>query len=407
MEKIKIGKLNRQKRHRTNITDQKELDERRRICMKALLNRPWIAKEREPQLYYWIKEEYPKIQTWFMTYTGYFVILNKKIAKLDKGPAIALPWMGFQEFRTSMDYALFTYGIWFLENKADGEQFLLTEMVKEIQEYMVQQGMKVDWKDYYHRLAMARALKKMKSLEIIRAVDGQEAAWANDEENHDVLYECSVYSHYVLRNFPKDLTSYKIIEELAGAQLTETDSEANQNNRHRLYRRYLLEPIILDNQWQDDSFYFHGQKNHLIRQIQTMFGWEGTIYKEGVLLFEPEITSDCEVFPTLSAISDLCMLVCSEIRNDLSDPGAQIKVEFDGSVYMTKSQFERMLIELKSDYSSFWTNDLRKLESDDLADLVCGHLSEWGFGKWENGLFVLNGVAGRWKVQYGATELED
>lgn len=407
MEKIKIGKLNSQKRHRTNITDQKELDERRRTCMKALLNRPWIAKETEPQLYYWIKEEYPKIQTWFMTYTSYSVILNKKLAKLDKGPAVAFSWMGFQEFRTPMDYALFTYGIWFLENKADGEQFLLTEMVKEIQEYMVQQGMKVDWKDYYHRLSMARALKKMKSLEIIHAVDGQEAAWANDEENHDVLYECRVYSHYVLRNFPKDLTNFKTIEALTGAQLLETDSKANQSKRHRLYRRYLLEPVVPDNQWKDDLFYFHGQKNHLIRQIQTMFGWEGTIYKEGVLLFEPEMASDCEIFPTLSAISDVCMLVCSKVRDDLSDSAAQAKAEFDGSIHMTKSQIERILIQLSTEYKNFWTNDLRKLNSGDLANLVCEHLSEWGFGKWENGFFVLYGVAGRWKVQYGTTELED
>lgn len=407
MEKIKIGKLNSQKRHRANITDQRELDERRRTCMKALLNRPWIAKETEPQLYYWIKEEHSKIQNWFMTYTGYSVILNKKFAKLDKGPAIAFPWMGFQEFRTSMDYALFTYGIWFLENKADGEQFLLTELVKEIQEYMAQQGMIVSWKDYYHRLSMARALKKMKSLEIIDAVDGQEAVWANDEVNHDVLYQCRVYSHYVLRNFPKDLTNYNTIEELAGAQVAEAGSEANQGKRHHLYRRYLLEPVVMDNQWKNDLLYFHGQKNHMIRQIQTMFGWEGTVYKEGVLLFESEMTSDCEVFPTMSAISDICMLVCSKVRDDLTDPESQIRVEFDGSIHMTKSQIERILIQLKADYSSLWTNDLKKQGSDELANLVCEHLSEWGFGKWGNGLFVLSGVAGRWKVQYGTTELEE
>lgn len=315
--------------------------------------------------------------------------------------------MGFQEFRTSMDYALFTYGIWFLENKADGEQFLLTELVKEIQEYMAQQGMIVSWKDYYHRLSMARALKKMKSLEIFDAVDGQEAVWANDEVNHDVLYQCRVYSHYVLRNFPKDLTNYNTIEELAGAQVAEAGSEANQGKRHHLYRRYLLEPVVMDNQWKNDLLYFHGQKNHMIRQIQTMFGWEGTVYKEGVLLFESEMTSDCEVFPTMSAISDICMLVCSKVRDDLTDPESQIRVEFDGSIHMTKSQIERILIQLKADYSSLWTNDLKKQGSDELANLVCEHLSEWGFGKWGNGLFVLSGVAGRWKVQYGTTELEE
>ncbi|WP_407314256.1 TIGR02678 family protein [Desulfosporosinus sp. SB140] len=410
MEKIKVGKLNSAKRRRTNIISEKELAERKRTCMKALLNRSWIAKEKDPQLYYWIKEQYVDIQDWFMHYTGYSLILNRKLAKLDKVPVVAFPWMGFQEFREPLDYAFFTYGLWFLENKTEGEQFLLTDLVKEIKEYMSEQGMGVDWKNYFQRLSMARALKKLKNLEIIQAVDGQEANWATHSEGYDVLYECSAYSRYILRNFPKDLTSYKRLEDMGEIAPAGNDpEEINRSRRYRLYRRFLLEPIVLDRQWQEDSFYFHGQKNYLIQQLKSMFGWEGSKYREGILFFEPEMTADSEVFPTLASISDLTMLVCGEIRHSLTNSELGIKAELDGSVRITKSEVERILLKLKADYGDFWINEYRKMKSSaPLADLVCEHLLEWGFGQWEDHVFfVLNAAGGRWQVQYGSVELDD
>lgn len=407
MEKIRIGKLNSTKRRRTNNIDKNELADRKRVCMNALLNRPWIAKENDPQLYYWIKDQYIEIRDWFMHYTGYSLIINRKLVKLEKIPVTAFSWMGFSEFREPLDYTLFTYGLWFLENKTEGEQFLLTDLVKEIKEYMSEQGMNVDWKNYFHRLSMARALKKMKSLDIIQAVDGQEADWATNTENYDVLYESSAYSRYILRNFPKDLTGYSAMEDM-GEITTAGDNpeEMNRTRRYRLYRRFLLEPIVLDSQWQEDSFYFHGQKNHLIRQIKLTFGWQGSKYREGVLFFEPEATADTELFPTLSSLSDLTLLVCGEIRNSITNQ--EIKAEMDGSVRITRNEMEHILLHLKTEYGEFWTNEYRKIKSSALAELVCEHLAEWGFGKWEDNIFfILNAAAGRWKVQYGSLELDD
>lgn len=407
MEKIKVGKLNSAKRRRINSIDENEIADRKRICMNALLSRPWIAKEHDPQLYYWIKDQQTMIRDWFMHYTGYSLIINRKLVKLEKMPVVAFPWMGFPEFRETLDYALFTYGLWFLENKTEGEQFLLTDLVKEIKEYMNEQGMNVDWKNYFHRLSMARALKKMKSLDIVQAVDGQEADWATNAENHDVLYECSAYSRYILRSFPQDITGYSTIEDM-GEIITTGDSpeELNRARRYRLYRRFLLEPIVLESQWQKDSFYFHGQKNHLIRQIKVMFGWEGSKYREGVLFFAPGTSADSELFPTQSSLSDLTLLVCGEIRNSLKNQ--EIKAEMDGFVRITRNEIEHILLNLKAEYGEFWTNEYRKMNSSALAELVCEHLSEWGFGKWEDTMFfILNAAAGKWRVQYGPLELDD
>lgn len=408
MEKIIIGKPNSVKRRRTNIVDKKEVSERKKMCMNALLNRPWISKEKDPQLYYWIKEQELEIRDWFMQYTGYSVIINRKLAKLDKAPVVAYSWMGFQEFREPLDYALFTYSLWYLENKTERDQFLLTSLVKEVRDYMSELGMEVDWKNYFHRLSMARALKKLKSLDILQAVDGQESNWALNDEKYNVLYECNSFSRYVLRNFPRELMSYTTMTDMSEMQIYGDEAdELNRRRRHHLYRRFLLEPIVLDNYWQADLLYFHGQRKNILTQLNTMFGLLGSRYREGLIFLEPELISDSELFPTLSSISDLTILVFGAIRSDVILGSFGMKVEQDGTVRLTKGEIERILIRLKKEYGEYWINDYRKMNSSALAEEVCCHLVEWGFGEWEdNSFFILNAAAGRFVAQYGALELE-
>ncbi|MEQ7052894.1 TIGR02678 family protein [Paenibacillaceae sp. P-4] len=408
METIKIGKLHT-KRRRTNIVDKDELTNRKKQCMNALLNLPWITKDSDPQLYYWIKEQYTELRDWFMNYTGYSLIVNRKIAKLEKVPVIAYPWMGFQEFREPLDYALFTYSLWFLEAKTEREQFLLTDLVKEVRDFMFEQGMEVDWRNYFHRLSMARALKKLKSLDVIRAVDGQEADWASnidDEvEKHNVLYECSAYVRYVLRNFPRELMSYTDMTEMRDTiDYKENTDEINQKRKHYLYRRYLLEPVVLDDQWQEDPLYFHGQKNYVINQLKTMFGWEGSKYREGIIFFEPEMTTDAEVFPTLSSISDISLLVFGHIRKQAA---SEEVMKQNARIHLTKHEMERILIRLKEEHGEYWTNEHRKMKSAQLAEQVLDHVMEWGFGEWvDETFFVLNAAAGKWIAQYGTADLD-
>ena len=75
---------------RRGFEDHNEIEERRRICMNALLNRPWIERDQDPQLYHWTREQYLEIRDWFANYPGYSVIMNRKLIKLEKIPVEAL-----------------------------------------------------------------------------------------------------------------------------------------------------------------------------------------------------------------------------------------------------------------------------------------------------------------------------
>ncbi|MCB7068090.1 TIGR02678 family protein [Enterocloster citroniae] len=380
-----------------------DIEERRWICMNALLNRPWIERDTDPQLYFWTREQYLEIRNWFASYPGFSVIMNRRLIKLEKVPAEAKSWMGFEGFKEPIDYALFTYGLWYLEDKSVGDQFILTDMVKEIKEFMNEQGLDVDWKNYFHRLSMARALKKLKSLNVLHSIDGQEADWAADAERHDVLYECAPCASYVLRTFSKELSSYQRMEELS-----DWPEEEDKRKRQLLYRKYLLEPFVGMDVWEQDLFYFHGQKNHLIGQVDKMFGWTGTKYKEGVLFFSSELTGDMELFPTLLAISDLVLLFCGKIR-ELYELG-EVKKESvsSGVIRLTRGKIEQVLLELQNENGERWTKEYRGMKSPQLAEAVCEHMEQWEFGRWEDDMFfLLYPLGGRYHIQYGEVEIEE
>ncbi|MDG0809480.1 DUF2398 family protein [Cohnella rhizosphaerae] len=107
-----------------------------------------------------MKDQYTELRDWFAEHTGFLLILTRTMAKLDKAPLVAEPWMGFSEFREPRDYAFFTYALWYLESKTELDQFVLTDIVEQVTEQLAASGIGLDWENYQHRLSMVRALKK-------------------------------------------------------------------------------------------------------------------------------------------------------------------------------------------------------------------------------------------------------
>ncbi|MCC3377589.1 TIGR02678 family protein [Cohnella sp. REN36] len=383
-------------------TDAALWDERRRLCAQVLLNRPWVTKEDNAELFYWIKDQYAELRDWFAEYAGFSLLLTRTMAKLDKAPLKAEPWMGFREFRETRDYAFFAYGLWFLESKTEMDQFLLTDMVTQIREQMLGASIAVAWDNYYHRLSMVRALKKMKQLGVLIAVDGDEGDWASDE-SRNVLYECSPFARYVLRQFPDELRRSERFEGMSElVAYADTEEGRLRRLRHRVYRRLLLEPVVHDRHWDAEELrYVQTQRRSLTDQLQRMFGLEGTRYREGLLFFYPELSFEGELFPTPAAISDLVLLLAGELRRKQQREHAGYVLEDDGTIVLTRSDLEQALLELKSDYQDYWSKEHRELSASQLADELAAHMEEWSLGGWrDDSRFVVYPIVSRWNGYY-------
>ena len=92
------------------------------------MNRRWILKSQDPQLYYEIKDNAKELKKKLQEKFGYALIINPYLVKLEKIPGKAEGWMGITEFETLMEYQMFCYLLMLLEDKEAGERFILSNI---------------------------------------------------------------------------------------------------------------------------------------------------------------------------------------------------------------------------------------------------------------------------------------
>ncbi|GBF32861.1 hypothetical protein DCCM_1057 [Desulfocucumis palustris] len=374
----------------------------RKRCAQALLNRNWITKQDDPELFGYIRAQYQELRDWFSEYCGFALLLNRQFAKLEKAPGQAQNWMGLDGLSEPRDYALFTYCLWYLEGKNEMDQFLLTDMVEEIREYLAGQDVFLDWTLYAHRLSMARALKQLKALGALAAVDGDESDWARAGHEHNVLYESSYLARYILRRFSRDLTTYDSIAAFEAGTYPDTPEGQLKNRRHNVYRRLLQEPVVYDWQWsEDERYYVRTQRHTILENLAGFAGLEGQRYLEGLLFYYPEASGEMYLFPTGRGVSDICLLLAGELRRMLARAEGGFYIEEDGRIGLTMAELEGILLRLKEKHKLLWSMQHRRARSSELAEEVLAHLEEWGLASsGKGGQVWIYAALGRWNGDY-------
>ena len=127
-------------------------------AVQNLMTQYWINKDRDRDLYTKTKREVNQMRHFFAEQLGWKLISNERILKLEKLPAHAESFMGITDFTEIRDYCMFCSLLIFLEDKEDGEQFLLSELVSMI-EAQLQEYMEIDWTMFTHRKSLVRVLK--------------------------------------------------------------------------------------------------------------------------------------------------------------------------------------------------------------------------------------------------------
>ena len=77
--------------------------------LEILLNRRWILKSRDRELYYQVKEKLAsgEEKKFLREKLGYQVIVNPYLIKVEKMPAVPENWMGILDFKEPVEYVIF------------------------------------------------------------------------------------------------------------------------------------------------------------------------------------------------------------------------------------------------------------------------------------------------------------
>lgn len=360
-------------------------------AVRILMERYWINRTEERELYNRVKRELGACRRFFTEQLGWNLIQNEQILKLEKVPAHAESYMGITEFSDVRDYCMFCAVLMFLEDREDGEQFLLSELVSMI-EAQLQESIEIDWTMFVQRKSLVRVLKFAEERQLLRVYDGSSDKVSSGIE-HEVLYENTGLSRYFALNFPYGIDSFRSYRDFESAPLKEMDTDRGHFRIRRVYRQLASAPALYWDSAEDaDALYLKNQRQWVGKYLSEYLGGTLQIHKNAAFLVADE--EDCfgEVHPREASVSEVTLNFCDQIRKKQQSKALQRQA--DDSIRLSEEQFASILLECKERYQSAWSKEYREMPFEKLCRTVRTYMESWMLlSDTEDELLILPGAA--------------
>lgn len=282
--------------------------------IEELMNRRWILKSQDPQLYYEIKDNAKELKKKLQEKFGYALIINPYLVKLEKIPGKAEGWMGITEFETLMEYQMFCYLLMLLEDKEAGERFILSNICEFIQ-VQFPKG-ELEWTSLRARRQLVRVLQYALKMGMIISREGDEDYFLKDETS-DILYENTGVSRYFIRNIPKDIMDFHEPEDFLQSEWFDMEEDRGIVRRQHIYRRLMLSCGVYHTAGEDkdDDFgYIRNYRRNIENDFQSLFPCQLHVHSSSAFLVLEEDCSMGKVFPKTHAYYDLLLIVHDDLR---------------------------------------------------------------------------------------------
>lgn len=368
--------------------DRQEFDEKTQEALGILFEQFWVLRKEEPENYQLIREREKAIKKYVSEKFGFDLIVHQHFIKLEKIPVDPKSWMGIQDFVEPRDYAIFCCGLAFTEKRSVDEQFLLSDIAEEIKDFYPGE-IPLDWTNFQHRKSLVRALKKMVDLQIIKLVDGDIDIFAHQEE-HEVLYEVTVYARYFMRSYPDDLFQYHTMEEILDS---EWQRHQQDTRRKRVYRKLMFSPVVYRESEDDLDFnYIRNYRNRLREDLEEHTPFQLEVFKNAAMLVLPERKERYHLFPNQKAISSIALHFQAYLREHLE----KFPINSFGEIKLTSTDFTKLTEKVKENYGHGWSKKYREMSYTLVADELLQFFMEWELAHVESdtGMLVLQpGIA--------------
>lgn len=364
--------------------------------LELLLNRRWILKSEDKELYYKVRDSIGEIRKFATEKMGCQVLENSLLVKLEKIPAIPEPFMGIGEFTSKEEYAFLCVLLMFLEDKDAEEQFILSQLTEYIAANMP--GETVDWTLFTSRRKLVKVLRYAVSQRILKVTDGSDDLFM-DGEAGEVLYENTGASRYFMRSFSRDIMDYGKPEDFQESEWFEMDEDRGIARRHRVYKRLLFSVGMYREAGAEEDFeYLKYYGRRLAEDLEQNFECRVHIHRGSAFLMMGE---DCHMgtaFPGNNAVSDILLLCCARIRENVRQgiwkPGKE------ETIRVGNLEFEQMLKGVKKDFGSGFTKNYREMPDGEFVKEVLAQMELWTFLKREAQEIVIYPSAGKMAGAY-------
>ena len=341
---------------------------------RSLLDRFWVTKAEDKELYYTLKRTQPEYKRFLNEQLGWNLIVNESVIKLEKVPPKAMPWMGIQEFSDTMDYCLLCALLLYLSDLDDEEQFLLSSLTEAIETF-TKDFISVDWTRFTHRKSMVRVLRYAQSIGLILVYDGNSESFSNNQEQ-EVLYENTGLSRHFPVHFGRDILHCNTVSDFEAFSWEGEDAERGQKRINRCYQQLTLMPAMY---WSEDNRadyeYIKNQRPWVSKYLDNAIGGELHIHKNGAFFVAMEDSRFGMLHPRDTALSDAVLMLCMQLRQKIND-GIYSK-ENDDTVWLSMIDFRNEVLSCKAKWSNAWGKGLREETEDSFIEKIMKYMFDW------------------------------
>lgn len=375
---------------------------------EGLLERFWIFRDSEEELYLQVLDYEKDLREYFNEHFRFKLIVKPEFVKLEKVRENYQSWMNVEAFQFNRDFVMFYCLLAFLDDKVN-QQFTLEDVCGAIvnnypEEHIVWTGAE----GYRNRMCLIRVLRYAAELKILLVID-QDIEGFKGSSQHEVLFEGTPMIKYYIRNFsfsvkgikiPENLTSKnedanKIIDELNRLQFEE-EQGIRTERKHRIYRKLFIEPVIYQKELNEDEIgylknYGYSIRDHADKYTHMQFEQ----YNGSIMLVHQEeyVNINKRSYPELKAISKIAIQLGTYLRRQF-DLG-KLSVEEDGSLLLSSVDFREMLQRLKDEAGTNWTKTYRDMSMNEFKQELLDYLVSWKMASvtLDNEIFIYDVIA--------------
>ena len=333
-------------------------------ALEVLLENCWILKSENRDLYYQVKDGAEQFEAFLKDKLGYRLIVTPHLIKLEKTPGKPETWMGIQSFDQPLDYAYLCFVLAFLEDKSQGEQFILSEITDYIQSSW-HFAPATDWTIYSQRRSLVKVLKFVRDVGMLAVNDGNEGQFANNMDA-DVLYESTGISRYFMRAFTGSLVDYATWQDIHNGEWMDVEKDRGKVRRNRVYRRLLMSPAVYsegpdDPDWQ----YIKNYRNMIHKDFVEALAFDLHVHKNSAFVIIPEGPGYKDSFPANNSLSDIVLQMNGLVRS-MADTG-EVVLEADETIEVSRGRFDGWVEKLRGLYAQGWSKEYREMSLAALA----------------------------------------
>lgn len=362
---------------------------------RDLLYNFWIVKDGNEEIYYKIKYNQNKIKDFVSKNLGSNLIIHNRFIKLEKIPSYMVASEGINTFNNVEDYIMLALMLLYLEDKARGDLFVLTDLIDYVKNTSITLELNhiPDWSLKKDRKGIDAAINFLVNLSAIKVKDRDKVSFVDNRESQ-ALYEVTGISNYIMRLFDTSITDITDINDFLKLEFQNQDEEKGDVRRYKVFRNILYLPSTSTKSITSSEIdYIKKNRNYIKNEISSKLDMEVEITNNLTLLYDDTSSTMKDNFPNNKKITEIVLMVNKEILDDIKN--GKIILDNYECASVDISYLKMIIKRIKNEKIPYIGKTLEKETFDKFYKEVVNYMCMYNFISIDGDLVTINPTVSR------------